>query len=139
MSVVKEVYNLIFRTHACMHGNSPLPGKAPTPTTRLLLLNEAIDVAASLSAMTVVHGGLELYEVRVSANRVCVWTESKLIGCRLVEIRWLPLSLTYHTHSSNKTLVQVCGIGAGPLAGGRGQGAAVGQDAGHQQAHRPGN
>lgn len=47
-----------------MRFHSPLPGKTPTPTTRLLLVNEAIDVAASLSAMTVVHGGLELYEVR---------------------------------------------------------------------------
>lgn len=42
---------------------SPLPGKPPTPTTRLLLVNEELDLTASLSAMTVVHGGLELYEV----------------------------------------------------------------------------
>ncbi len=49
--------------------HSPLPGKSPTPTTRLLLVNEALDVTASLSAMTVVHGGVELFEASAC---VCV-------------------------------------------------------------------
>lgn len=60
---------------------SPLPGKAPTPTTRLVLVNEEINITASLSAMTVVHGGVELYEVRYGRGNQTIdrWIDARLV------------------------------------------------------------
>ncbi len=46
---------------------SPLPGKAPTPTTRLRLVNVEHNLTASLSAMTLVHGGEDLYAAKYKA------------------------------------------------------------------------
>lgn len=54
------------------HHTSPLPGKAPTPTTRLLLVNEELGLTASLSAMTVVHGDMKLYEVSQARPAPCL-------------------------------------------------------------------
>lgn len=45
----------------------PLPGKTHTPTTRLSLVNKDINISASLSAMTCVHGGPDLYESKYNA------------------------------------------------------------------------
>lgn len=42
-----------------------LPGPEPTPTTRLRLVHEGTGLMAHLSAMTVAHGGLELYQEKV--------------------------------------------------------------------------
>lgn len=42
---------------------SPLPGKV-TPTTRLRLVNTENNLTASLSAMTLVHGGADLYATK---------------------------------------------------------------------------
>jgi len=39
---------------------------AITPTTRLLLTNQERHLAAALSAMTCVHGGMELYNKKSS-------------------------------------------------------------------------
>ncbi len=45
----------------------PLPGKTHTPTTRLSLINKEKNISASLSAMTCVHGGPDLYESKYKA------------------------------------------------------------------------
>lgn len=42
-------------------------GLVPTPTTRLLLESAELGLTAALSAMTCVHGGLELWESKYAA------------------------------------------------------------------------
>lgn len=44
------------------------PGQAPTETTRLRLEHEGAGIVAHLSAMTVAHGGLELYHAKVGGG-----------------------------------------------------------------------
>lgn len=63
------------------HIRSPLPGKAPTPTTRLVMVNDEMNITASLSAMTVVHGGVELYEVRYGKGNQTIdqWIDARLV------------------------------------------------------------
>eukprot|EP00873_Tetraselmis_striata_P021370 jgi/Tetstr1/441634/TSEL_029860.t1 len=44
-----------------------LPGREPTPTTRLQLVNQEAKLMAHLSAMTVQHGGIGLYEEKFAS------------------------------------------------------------------------
>jgi hypothetical protein len=78
---------------------SPLPGKTPTPTTRLSLVNSELNLSASLSAMTCVHGGPDLYEskykllgpdpLREDADKERLWLKMqntcKSIGLALMD------------------------------------------------------
>jgi len=78
---------------------SPLPGKPHTPTTRLSLINTDLNLSASLSAMTCVHGSLDLYEskykllgpdpLREDADKERLWLKmqstSKAIGQVLMD------------------------------------------------------
>lgn len=61
---------VVMHVHFGMSGAfsvSPFPGKVATPTTRLFLVNKERNLTASLSAMTCVHGGLELFEGKLEA------------------------------------------------------------------------
>jgi hypothetical protein len=61
---------VVVHIHFGMSGafrTSLLPGPEATPTTRLRLVHESSQLVAHLSAMTVQHGGLGLYQEKVCA------------------------------------------------------------------------
>jgi hypothetical protein len=65
---------VVVHVHFGMSGafrTSLLPGPEPTPTTRLRLVHSPSQLVAHLSAMTVQHGGLGLYQEKVRSPLNC--------------------------------------------------------------------
>jgi hypothetical protein len=59
---------VVVHIHFGMSGafrTASLPGPEPTPTTRLRLVHDSTGLMAHLSAMTVAHGGVDLYQEKV--------------------------------------------------------------------------
>jgi hypothetical protein len=77
---------VIVHIHFGMSGafrTASLPGPEPTPTTRLRLVHESTGLMAHLSAMTVAHGGLELYQEKVGGV-VCAVVWCAVLCCGVV-------------------------------------------------------
>jgi hypothetical protein len=96
-----------------------LPGPEPTPTTRLRLVHSASRLVAHLSAMTVVQGGMELYEDKVC--HVCAgWRKCiDCVGpracqgmlCARAAVMRYPRLIPIHTYT---TTPLTAGVKAGP-------------------------